>query len=78
MAVYEVQYLMPVWYTVTFEAEDGLDEKQVWDKMVAKGEHHNGQECDWSYTEDFWDDAIESSEACLIRNIDEDEPLFSM
>ena len=78
MAVYEVQYVMPVWYTVTFEAEDGLDSDGVWEKMVELGEHHNGEECGWSYDKDFWNDAIENSEACLIRNIDEDEPLFTM
>ena len=78
MARYQVQYVMPVWYSVTFEAEDGLDSDQVWDEMVRKDHFHNGEECGWSYDKDFWNDAIEDSEPCLVYNVDEDEALFEM
>jgi hypothetical protein len=76
---YKVNYIMPNWYEVTFEAPANLSEEEVWDYMVKNKIYHEGSECDWSRMEpQFWDDEIGDSESESIRNITKDEILWEM
>ena len=78
MAEYKINYIMPTWYTVTFDAPDNLTDEQVWEHMVEQKLYMEGEEAGWSRTADWWATEIENSEAESIVNLDSGETLYQI